>query len=276
MLLFPFCGTLSGQNGSYSLCKETKINAIIVVPTYNEAENVERLVATVFAQVPEIHMLFVDDESPDGTGELLDNLARLPWIAGRLHVLHRSAKDGFARAYIAGFQWSLAHDYDLIIQMDADMSHDPIYLPKMIEASDKFDVVIGSRYLNGISVVNWPLQRILLSWGANRYVNSITALNINDCTSGFKILHRRVLENIQLESMTASGYSFQVELLFRAHVLQHSFTEVPIIFADRVLGESKMSGKTIREAFIMPLKLRLIKGRLRRQLTRHAQGQPAE
>jgi dolichol-phosphate mannosyltransferase len=250
------------------------MNAIIVVPTYNEAENVEQLVASVFAQVPDIHMLFVDDESPDGTGDILDNLARLPWIAGRLHVLHRTAKDGFARAYIAGFQWSLARDYDLIIQMDADMSHDPIYLPKMIQASDKFDVVIGSRYLNGISVVNWPLRRILLSYFANRYVNSITALNINDCTSGFKILHRRVLENLALETMTANGYSFQVELLFRAHVLQHSFTEVPIIFADRVRGESKMSGKTIREAFIMPLKLRLIKNRLKRQLTRHAQRQP--
>ena len=252
------------------------MNAIIVVPTFNEAENVERLIAAVFAQMPEIHMLFVDDESPDGTGDILDNLARLPWIAGRLHVLHRTAKDGFARAYIAGFQWALARDYDLIIQMDADMSHDPIYLPKMIEAADKFDVVIGSRYLKGISVVNWPLRRILLSLGANRYVNAITALNINDCTSGFKILHRRVLENIQLETMTASGYSFQVELLFRAHVLQHSFVEIPIIFADRMLGESKMSGKTIREAFFMPLKLRLIKSRLRRQLTRHAQRQPVD
>ncbi len=252
------------------------MNAIIVVPTYNEAENVERLVAAVFAQVPNIHMLFVDDESPDGTGDILDNLAQLPWIAGRLHVLHRTAKDGFARAYIAGFQWSLARDYDLIIQMDADLSHDPIYLPKMIEASDRFDVVIGSRYLNGISVVNWPLRRILLSWGANRYVNFITDLNVNDCTSGFKILHRCVLENIELESMTASGYSFQVELLFRAHVLEHSFTEVPIIFADRVLGESKMSGKTIREAFFMPLKLRLIQGRLRRRLTRHAQRRSAD
>ncbi len=252
------------------------MNAIIVVPTYNEVENVERLVAAVFAQTPDIHILFVDDESPDGTGDLLDNLARLPWIASRLHVLHRTTKDGFARAYIAGFQWALARDYDLIIQMDADMSHDPIYLPKMIEASDKFDVVIGSRYLNGISVVNWPLRRILLSYFANLYVKSITALNINDCTSGFKILHRQVLENIQLESMTANGYSFQVELLFRAHVLQHSFTEVPIIFADRVLGESKMSGKTIKEAFFMPLKLRLKQSRLRRQLTRHAQSQAAK
>jgi dolichol-phosphate mannosyltransferase len=252
------------------------MNAIIVVPTFNEAENVERLIAAVFAQAPDIHMLFVDDDSPDGTGEILDNLAPLPWIAGRLHVLHRTAKDGFARAYITGFQWALAKDYDLIIQMDADLSHDPIYLPKMIEAADKFDVVIGSRYLNGISVVNWPLRRILLSWGANRYVNSITALHINDCTSGFKILHRRVLENIALETMTANGYSFQVELLYRAHILEHSFTEVPIIFADRIYGESKMSGQKIWEAFLMPLKLRLQKGRLRRQLTQHAQRQPNE
>jgi len=252
------------------------MNAIIVVPTYNEAENVERLVAAVCAQMPDIHMLFVDDESPDGTGDILDNLAALPWIAGRLHVLHRTAKDGFARAYIAGFQWALARDYDLIIQMDADMSHDPIYLPRMIQASDKFDVVIGSRYLNGVSVVNWPLRRLLLSYGANRYVNAITALNVNDCTSGFKIIHRQVLENIALETITASGYSFQVELLFRAHVLQHSFTEIPIIFADRTLGESKMSGKTIREAFFMPLKLRLNRERLRRQLTRHAERRHAE
>lgn len=246
------------------------------MPTYNEAENVERLVGAVFAQVPDIHMLFVDDESPDGTGEILDNLAALPWIAGRLHVLHRTAKDGFARAYIAGFQWALAHDYDLIIQMDADMSHDPIYLPRMIEASDKHDIVVGSRYMNGVSVVNWPIWRLLLSWGANRYVNAITNLKINDCTSGFKILHRQVLENLALETMTANGYSFQVEMLYRAHVLQHTFTEVPIIFADRVHGVSKLSGKTIREAFFMPLKLRLKRGRLRRQLTRHAQRQPAE
>ncbi len=252
------------------------MNAIIVVPTFNEAENVERLAASVFAQTPDIHMLFVDDDSPDGTGDILDALAALPWIAGRLHVLHRTAKDGFARAYIAGFQWSLARDYDLIIQMDADLSHDPIYLPKMIEASDKVDIVIGSRYMNGISVVNWPLWRLLLSWGANRYVNSVTALNINDCTSGFKIIHRRVLESIELESMISNGYSFQVELLFRAHVLQYTFAEVPIIFADRLRGQSKMSNKMFREAFIMPLKLRLKQGRLRRRLALHAQRQAAD
>lgn len=247
------------------------------MPTYNEAGNVERLVAAIFAQVPDIHILFVDDESPDGTGDILDNLAALPWIAGRVHVLHRTAKDGFARAYIAGFQWGLSRDYDLIIQMDADLSHDPIFLPKMIQAADRFDVVIGSRYLNNcISVVNWPIWRLLLSWGANRYVNSITKLHVSDCTSGFKILHRRVLENIALDTMTANGYSFQVELLFRAHVLEHSFTEVPIIFTDRVLGESKLSGKTIKEAFVMPLKLRLKKGRLRRQLTKNAQRQTTE
>lgn len=252
------------------------MNAIIVVPTFNEAENVERLIASVFAQTPDIHMLFVDDESPDGTGDILENLAQLPWIAGRLHVLHRSAKDGFARAYIAGFQWSLARDYDLIIQMDADLSHDPIYLPRMIEASDRVDIVIGSRYMNGVSVVNWPLWRLLLSWGANRYVNSITALNINDCTSGFKIIHRRVLESIELDSMISNGYSFQVELLFRAHVLQYSFAEVPIIFADRLMGQSKMSRKMVREAFLMPLKLRLKQGGLRRRLTRRAQRQAAD
>jgi dolichol-phosphate mannosyltransferase len=237
---------------------------------------VERLVASVLAQVPDIHILFVDDDSPDGTGDILDELVGLPWIAGRVHVLHRTAKDGFARAYIAGFQWSLAREYDLIIQMDADLSHDPIYLPRMIEASDKVDVVIGSRYLNGISVVNWPMSRLLLSWGANRYVNIITALNINDCTSGFKIIHRAVLENIQLDSMISNGYSFQVELLYRAHVLGYTFTEIPIIFADRLMGQSKMSKKMVREALMMPLKLRLKRERLRRQLTRHAQRQATD
>jgi len=239
---------------------------VAVIPTYNEADNIEKLVAGVFAQTPGLHILIVDDSSPDGTGELADSLAARPEYLDRLHVLHRKAKEGLGRAYLAGFAWALGRGYNGVIEMDADFSHDPLYLPSMIAASAEADVVVGSRYLNGISVINWPLRRILLSWGANEYVRFWTKLPVHDCTSGFRLYTRRVLESIRLDTVRSNGYSFQVEMTFRAHLAGFTITEVPIIFAERRSGQSKMSKKVIWESVLMPLQLRMRGGLLRRQL----------
>ena len=251
------------------------MNTLVVIPTYNEADNIETLVHAVLNQSAlDAHMLVVDDGSPDGTGDIVDGLAGTHGLAGRLHVLHRPGKSGLGRAYRAGFAWALEHGYDAVIEMDADFSHDPTYLPRLVEAADGADVVIGSRYLNGISVINWPLQRILLSWGANRYVQIITGLQVNDCTSGFRLYRRRVLESIDLPGIRSNGYSFQVEMTFRAHLAGFTITEVPIIFVERQAGKSKMSKGVIWESIQMPLKLRWRERRLRRQL-REAVSSPA-
>ena len=182
------------------------MNALVVIPTYNEADNIEPLVYAILNQAGlNVHVLIVDDGSPDGTGDIADQLAQSADLSGRLFVLHRPQKNGLGRAYLAGFAWALDRDYDAAVEMDADFSHDPMYLPRLIEAADNADVVIGSRYLNGISVINWPLQRILLSWGANQYVQKITRLQVHDCTSGFRLYHRRVLEAIDLPSVRSNG-----------------------------------------------------------------------
>ena len=183
-----------------------------------------------------------------------------------MHVLHRKQKEGLGRAYLAGFAWALDREYLAVIEMDADLSHDPLYLPPMIEAALEADVVIGSRYLNGISVINWPLRRILLSWGANEYVRFWTRLPVHDCTSGFRLYDRKVLEGINLDTVRSNGYSFQVEMTYRAHLAGFRITEVPIIFAERRSGQSKMSKKVILESVMMPIQLRLRGGLLKRQL----------
>ena len=243
------------------------MNALVVIPTYNEADNLEPLVHAVLNQPSlSVHALIVDDNSPDGTGDIADRLAQSPSLAGRLHVLHRPGKSGLGRAYIAGFGWAMERGYDAVIEMDADFSHDPLYLPRLVEAADGADVVIGSRYLNGISVINWPLSRILLSWGANRYVQTVTRLPVNDCTSGFRLYRRRVLEAIDLPGIHSNGYSFQVEMTFRAQIAGFHIAEVPIIFVERRAGQSKMSKQVIWESMQMPLKLRLRERALRRQL----------
>jgi dolichol-phosphate mannosyltransferase len=243
------------------------MNALVVIPTYNEADNLEPLVHAILNQPTlGIHILIVDDNSPDGSGDIADRLAQSPALAGRLHVLHRPGKCGLGRAYRAGFAWALEHDYDAVIEMDADFSHDPIFLPRLLEAADSADVVIGSRYLNGISVINWPLRRILLSLGANRYVQTVTRLPVHDCTSGFRLYRRKVLECIDLPHIQSNGYSFQVEMTFRAHIAGFRLTEVPIIFTERRAGQSKMNKGVILESMKMPLKLRWQERALRRQL----------
>lgn len=230
------------------------MKTIVVVPTYNEADNIEKVAHDVLKQPGEMSLLIVDDNSPDGTGQIADRLAAA--FPGRVHALHRAAKEGLGRAYLAGFAWAMARDYDAVVEMDADQSHDPLYLPSMTEAAQTADVVIGSRYLNGISVINWPLRRILLSWGANWYVRTVTRLAVNDCTSGFRLYHRRVLEAVDLGSVHSNGYSFQVEMTFRAQIGGFRIVEVPIIFMERRAGQSKLSKGVVWESLIMPLKLR--------------------
>ncbi len=243
-----------------------KTRTIVVVPTYNEADNLEKVAWEVLKQPARADLLIVDDNSPDGTGRLADALALSPEAEGRVHVLHRAAKEGLGRAYLAGFAWALARDYEAVLEMDADLSHDPLYLQSMIEAARTSDVVIGSRYLNGISVINWPLRRILLSWGANWYVRTVTRLAVNDCTSGYRLYHRRVLEAVGLDTVRSNGYSFQVEMTFRAQLAGFRVSEVPIIFMERRAGQSKLSKGVVWESFVMPLKLRWRERALRRQI----------
>lgn len=247
------------------------MRTIVVIPTYNEADNIEKITTAVLTAQPEIHILIVDDSSPDGTGDIADSLAADPRWPGRMHVMHRATKDGLGRAYVAGFTWALERQYDSVVEMDADLSHDPMFLGSILEAGESADVVLGSRYLNGISVINWPLQRILLSLFANNYVRTITRMPINDCTSGFRLYRRQVLESISLETVKSNGYSFQVEMTFRAHVVGYKIVEVPIIFMERRAGHSKMSKGVIWESMKMPVRLRLQERALRKQLKLAAQ-----
>jgi len=212
---------------------------LVIVPTFNERENVEMLQRAVLEVCPEADMLFVDDNSPDGTGELLDELsAREP----RIHVLHRKGKQGLGRAYVAGFLWALERHYEFIFEMDADFSHNPEAIPMILNSAQSADLVLGSRYIGGIRVINWPLNRLILSRGAGLYVKWITGLPFTDPTGGFKCYRRAVLEHIDLESIRSNGYSFQIEI-------------VPITFEERRSGDSKMSSAIVREALWMVWKL---------------------
>ncbi len=255
--------TLSDEADTSSL---PQMRSLVVVPTYNEADNITELTRRILSQPGNLDLLIVDDNSPDGTGWIADTLAQSADTHGRVHVLHRPGKGGLGRAYLAGFAWALARDYDAAIEMDADFSHDPLYLPGLLRGAREADVVIGSRYLNGISVINWPLRRVLLSWGANYYVRGVTRLPVRDCTSGFRLYRRAVLESIDLPSVRSNGYSFQVEMTFRAQLAGFRLVEVPIIFVERHAGQSKMSQSVIWESVLMPLKLRLRARRLRRRL----------
>lgn len=223
------------------------MKAIVVVPTYNERENIENFVAAVHAQPGKVDVLIVDDNSPDGTGDLAEALAaRFP---GNISVLHRQQKEGLGPAYLAGFQHVLAKmDHDRILQMDADLSHDPAYIPAFLQASESFDLVLGSRYVRGISVVNWDFKRLLLSKTASRYVRLATGLPFTDLTGGFKCWRRSALEQIDLHRVAARGYIFQTEMTFRAHRKGLRVGEIPIIFYERNLGRSKISGAIIIEA----------------------------
>ena len=231
------------------------MNVLTVVPTYNERENLPLLARGVLTH-DGFRMLVVDDGSPDGTGDVADALvAQYP---GRVEVMHRTGKRGLGRSYIDGLRHALATtDAELICQMDADLSHNPEYLPALAAAAERADVVIGSRYLNGVSVVNWPLHRIFLSTFANRYIRTVTGLSPSDCTSGFRCWRREALQRLPLDAMVSDGYAFLVEMLFDAARNGCRIAEVPIIFVERREGQSKMSSQVILESMFMPWRLKL-------------------
>ncbi len=222
--------------------------ALIVFPTYNERENIENITRAVLAVSDAINVLIVDDNSPDGTGELADEIAASD---SRVFVLHRSLKAGLGTAYIAGFKWGIERKYDYIFEMDADFSHSPEYLPDFLEAIQDNDVVLGSRYISGVNVVNWPMSRLLLSYFANKYSRIVTGLPVYDATGGFKCFRREVLEAIALDQIRSNGYTFQIEMTMRAWVRKFRIKEIPIVFYDRQQGASKMSKKIVREAIWM-------------------------
>jgi len=235
---------------------------LVVLPTYNESRNLADIVPLILSQDPRIQVLVVDDNSPDGTGQIADGLADAH--PGRVHVLHRARKEGLGRAYVAGFRWALEREYSRIFEMDADRSHDPKYLLDLIHATERSDVALGSRYKTGVNVINWPMSRLLLSYGANIYVRWITGLPLTDATGGFKCFHRRVLERIPLDRVKSDGYVFQIEMSFRAYKLGFTLEEVPIVFVDRVAGQSKMTKRIVREAVwrVWWLRIRQLLGRL--------------
>jgi dolichol-phosphate mannosyltransferase len=227
---------------------------LVITPTYNERENLPRLVPLILEQDPRLDILVIDDASPDGTGEVAREMAaREP----RLHVLHRSGKLGLGTAYLAGFRWGIERGYRWLFEMDADFSHDPVHLPDFIENLADYDVVLGSRYLGGrVTVVNWPIARLLLSYFANVYARTITGVPVADLTSGYKAFRREVLEAIRLDRVESEGYAFQIEMTMRAYRRGFRVGEIPIVFVDRSLGESKMSKRIIREAVWKVWKLR--------------------
>ena len=232
------------------------MKTLIISPTYNERKNIKQLVDMVIGENPELHLLIVDDNSPDGTGE---KVKKLQTKYKNLFLETRPKKSGLGTAYIFGFKWALEKKYDNIIQMDADLSHNPKDLPRMVNNLQKYDLVIGSRYINGISVVNWPLRRLMLSYGANAYSRVITGMPIMDGTGGFKAWRSSVLSSIDLDSVKSQGYSFQIEMNFRAWVKKFNIKEIPIIFSDRTIGQSKMSKTIVYEAIFMVWRLRIWK-----------------
>jgi len=227
---------------------------LVIIPTYKERENVPRIVPRILSQHEGVEILFIDDNSPDGTGALIDEISsKNP----RVHVIHREGKLGLGTAYVRGFKWALERDYDKVFEMDADFSHNPDDIPRLIRASEEYDLVIGSRFVNGISVVNWPFRRLLLSLVAMLYVRVVTGLKLNDPTSGFKCYNRRVLEGMNIDGIKSNGYSFQIETNYKARLAGFTIKEIPIIFIEREGGVSKMNKKIVYEAIWVVYKLRL-------------------
>ena len=230
--------------------------ALVCIPTYNEATNLPDIVPQVLARDARIEVLVIDDASPDGTGRIADRLAA---ESPRVHVLHRDGKQGLGTAYLAGFKWALERGFDYIFEMDADFSHDPKHLTEFLSAVEGADLVLGSRYLGGkVTVVNWPMGRLLLSYCANIYARWVTGLRIWDLTGGFKCFRRRVLEGIDLSRVRSNGYAFQIEVNFRAWRKGFTLAEIPIVFVDRTEGQSKMNQAIVREAVWMVPRLRLM------------------
>jgi dolichol-phosphate mannosyltransferase len=228
--------------------------ALVIIPTYNERENIRRIVESVLRQDGRLEVLIVDDGSPDGTGRIV---AELVAEDQRVHLLEREKKMGLGTAYIAGFRWALERDYQYILEMDADFSHDPSHLPQFLRAIEDADLVLGSRYQQGrVTVVNWPISRLILSYSANLYARGVTGLPVWDATGGFKCFRRSVLEAIDLSQVRSNGYAFQIEMSFRAWKRDFRITEIPIVFVDRTEGTSKMSKSIVREAIWMVWRLR--------------------
>ena len=233
----------------------TAKKVLIILPTYNERESIVLIIPGIREYLPEAHILVVDDSSPDGTSNIVKDLsADIP----NLFILDRKKKEGLGRAYISGFKWALERQYELIFEMDADYSHDPKYLPGFITASEEADLVIGSRYISGVNVVDWPIKRLLLSYFGNVYARVIAGMPIKDCTGGFKCFKAKVLESVNLNKIGSSGYSFQVEMNYHVWKKGFKIVEIPIVFTDRKLGVSKMSSKIIQEGLILLWKLRLL------------------
>ena len=232
------------------------MKALLIIPTYNEHENIERVISISLKQSEMLEILIVDDNSPDGTGNIVEKLqADEP----RLHLLRRKGKLGLGSAYVTGFQYAIKNGYDYILEMDADFSHNPEDIPRLLEAAQTADLVIGSRYCNGVNIVNWPIKRLLISYFASKYVRTITGMPIKDPTGGFKCFQRKVLESIDLDNILSDGYSFQVEMNFRSWVKGFKIKEIPIIFTERINGVSKMSKKIVYEAAWIVWRLQLLK-----------------
>jgi dolichol-phosphate mannosyltransferase len=234
---------------------------LIIIPTYNEIENIEKLIKEIYAIESTIDILIVDDNSPDGTGERVKGLKDQ---FNNLYLIEREGKLGLGTAYVAGFKFALQNGYSIVFEMDADFSHDPKEIPNFLDAIKESDLVIGSRYIKGVNVVNWPLSRLLLSYFANRYTRVVTGLPLCDSTGGYKCFRRQVLEAINLEEIRSGGYSFQIEMNFKAWKKGFQLKEIPIIFIDRAVGKSKMSKQIIREAvwMVWKLKFKSLFGRL--------------
>jgi dolichol-phosphate mannosyltransferase len=226
---------------------------LVVIPTYNESENILKIVPEVLNQSPEIDVLVVDDNSPDGTARLVKGeMEKNP----RVHLIERTGKMGLGTAYVAGFKFAIARGYEFVFEMDADHSHDPREIPVFLKAAENADLVLGSRYTNGVRVLNWPIKRLLLSYFANVYTRFMTGLPLHDATGGFKCFRRRVLEAIDLDRVRSNGYAFQIEMSYKAWKKGFRIVETPIVFLDRRSGKSKMSKQIVHEAFFMLWKLR--------------------
>lgn len=235
-----------------------KSDSIVIIPTYNEKENIEKIIRAVFGLDKCFHILVIDDGSPDGTAAIVKRLIA-DEFADRLFILERSGKLGLGTAYIAGFKWALEHDYEYVFEMDADFSHDPADLPRLYAAchDEGYDLAIGSRYVSGVNVVNWPMGRVLMSYFASKYVRFVTGFSVHDTTAGFKCYKRRVLASIPLDEVRFKGYGFQIEMKYTAYKMGFRIKEVPVVFVNRREGVSKMSGGIFGEAFFGVMRLRL-------------------
>ena len=255
-----FCITTIVYTYYILLLNDTYMNnsdSIVIIPTYNEKENIENIIRAVFALGKCFHILVIDDGSPDGTAAIVHRLIDTEF-ADRLFIKERSGKLGLGTAYIAGFKWALEHNYDYIFEMDADFSHDPNDLPRLYAAchDEGYDVAIGSRYVCGVNVVNWPIGRVLMSYFASKYVRFVTGFNVHDTTAGFKCYRRCVLESIPLDQVRFKGYAFQIEMKYTAYKMGYKIKEVPVIFVNRREGVSKMNGGIFGEAFFGVMRLR--------------------